>query len=227
MVTVAQIKETLPNWPDLVVNEWLVYFANDIGWPPTEPLGADRWGSILGNRPLSWWARVEWTQDTVDCSRANLSTDTQQRIAAVSDPVYAGTASEAEKGQYRRPFQYLLEHGAFANRALAMRDGARLRFIDGHHRLAALTDLLENADDAFFVSPAASGRRLHSPFGSARILTASCHSPKEHRRIRLASRGEPREHRPLICRVCQAPTANHGKETSRNWRALLSDKRKG
>lgn len=39
MITVAQIKETLPNWPDAVVDEWLHYFANDIGWPPVEPLG--------------------------------------------------------------------------------------------------------------------------------------------------------------------------------------------
>jgi hypothetical protein len=31
MVTVADIKEKLPNWPDAVVNEWLLYFANDIG----------------------------------------------------------------------------------------------------------------------------------------------------------------------------------------------------
>jgi hypothetical protein len=40
--------------------------------------------------------------------------------------------------------------GAFANPALAVRVNARLHFIDGHHRLAALTDLRENATDAFF-----------------------------------------------------------------------------
>ncbi|MEH2626300.1 hypothetical protein V1292_004355 [Bradyrhizobium sp. AZCC 1719] len=153
MVTVKQIKEKLPKWPDAVIEEWLLYFANDIGWPPAEPLGTDRWGGILGNRPLSWWADVEWKQEKVDCSRGNLSQVTQQRIAAVSGPFYANTASEAEKGQYRRPFQYLLEHGSFANPALAMRDAGHLRFIDGHHRLAALTDLREKAADDFFAKP--------------------------------------------------------------------------
>ena len=33
MVTVEQIKEKLPKWPDKVIEEWLLYFANDIGWP--------------------------------------------------------------------------------------------------------------------------------------------------------------------------------------------------
>ena len=153
MVTVAEIKQSLPNWPDAVVNEWLLYFANDIGWPPPEPFGASRWGLILGGRPLSWWADVEWKQETVDCSRAQLSEITQFRIADVSAPVHTGTASEAEKRQYVRPFQYLLEHGTFANPALVMRDGQELRFIDGHHRLAALTDLREEASDAFFAKP--------------------------------------------------------------------------
>ncbi|MDA9538781.1 hypothetical protein ACM41_21950 [Bradyrhizobium sp. CCBAU 21362] len=153
MVTVEQIKEKLPKWPDKVIEEWLLYFANDIGWPPAEPLGTDRWGGILGNRPLSWWAEVEWKEENVDCSRALLSDATQQRIAAVSDPIYANTASDVEKGQYRRPFQYILENGSFANPALVMRDGGRLHFIDGHHRLAALTDLREKAPDTLFAKP--------------------------------------------------------------------------
>jgi hypothetical protein len=49
-----------------------------------------------------------------------------------------------------RPFQYLLEKGVFANPALAMRDSGLLHFIDGHHRLAALTDLREKAPNTLF-----------------------------------------------------------------------------
>ncbi|OSI31766.1 MULTISPECIES: hypothetical protein [Bradyrhizobium] len=153
MVTVEQIKEKLPKWPDMVIEEWLLYFANDIGWPPAEPFGTDRWGGILGNRPLSWWAEVEWKQEKVDCDRTLLTDVTQQRIAAVSDPIYANTASDVEKGQYRRPFQHILEKGAFANPALAMRDGNTLHFVDGHHRLAALTDLREKAPGVLFEKP--------------------------------------------------------------------------
>jgi hypothetical protein len=132
----SKSRRKLPKWPDEVIEEWLLYFANDIGWPPAEPFGTDRWRGILGNRPLSWWTEVGWKQEKVDCSRPKLSSTTQRRIDAVSGPIYAGTASETEKGQYRRPFQYLLENGVFANPALAMRDTGRLHFIDGHHRNA-------------------------------------------------------------------------------------------
>jgi hypothetical protein len=77
MFTVADIQEKLPNWPDPVVNEWLPYFANDIGWPPAEPLGKDRWGGILGSRPLIWWADVTWKEENTDCGFAKLSRSTQ------------------------------------------------------------------------------------------------------------------------------------------------------
>jgi hypothetical protein len=81
MVTVAEIKEQLPNWPDEVVGEWLLYFANDIGWPPPEPFGQSRWGRILGNRPLSWWAEVTWERENVDCSFDKLSDRTKGLVA--------------------------------------------------------------------------------------------------------------------------------------------------
>lgn len=152
MVTVADIKVVLPNWPDAVIDEWLLYFANDIGWPPQEPFGSDRWGNILGGRPLSWWANVVWKEETTDCSSANLTDITQFRVASVSDPVKAGTATESEQARYRRPMQYLLEHGNFAKPALAMRNNEKLLFLDGHHRLAALSDL-RKMPDAFFAKP--------------------------------------------------------------------------
>jgi hypothetical protein len=48
MVTVADIKKDLPDWPDDVVDQWLVYFANepDGGWPPPNPLGDHRWSRL-------------------------------------------------------------------------------------------------------------------------------------------------------------------------------------
>ena len=56
MVTLEDIKKTLPQWPDEVIGEWLIYFANDgLGWPPPEPYGDHRWGVLLGHRPVSWW----------------------------------------------------------------------------------------------------------------------------------------------------------------------------
>jgi hypothetical protein len=55
MVSLADIKKDLPEWPDDVIEQWLLYFANepDCGWPPPEPLGAHRWAGLLGGKPLS------------------------------------------------------------------------------------------------------------------------------------------------------------------------------
>jgi hypothetical protein len=41
MLAVVDIKKDLPNWPDDVIDQWLLYFANepDCGWPPPDPLG--------------------------------------------------------------------------------------------------------------------------------------------------------------------------------------------
>jgi hypothetical protein len=50
MVDVADIKKDLPAWPDDVIDQWLLYFANepDCGWPPPDSLGDHRWARILG-----------------------------------------------------------------------------------------------------------------------------------------------------------------------------------
>jgi hypothetical protein len=108
MVTVADIKEKLPNWPDEVVGEWLLYFANEIGWPPAEPLGTNRWGGILGNRPLSWWADVTWKEENVD-SFDKLSKATQVRVADVINQIRARTADAETTRRYQTPVQ--VHHG--------------------------------------------------------------------------------------------------------------------
>jgi hypothetical protein len=74
-VTLADIKNELPAWPDDVIRQWLHYFANepDCGWPPPEPLGDHRWSRLLGGRPLSWWKNVTWKKEKVKCELASLS----------------------------------------------------------------------------------------------------------------------------------------------------------
>lgn len=149
MVSVIDIKEKLPNWPDAVVAEWLLYFANDIGWPPAEPLGSDRWGGILGNRPLSWWGHVTWEEQNTDCSFDELSHATKLRVAEIVNAINIGVADEQTRRRYQRPFNYIANTGAFPNPMLAMRVPGGLRFVDGHHRLAAFMNL-QNASQVFF-----------------------------------------------------------------------------
>jgi hypothetical protein len=149
MVTVSDIKEALPGWPDEVVSEWLLYFANDIGWPPPNPFGAHRWGRILGNRPLSWWAEVTWNSDSVDCGLNNMSERTRNLVGQIIADIANGTADEVTSRKYNHPFKYIMENGSFPNPMVAMRAPDGLSFLDGHHRLAAFTDLQKIPSEVF------------------------------------------------------------------------------
>ena len=47
----AIMKADLPNWPDDVIDGWLVTFYNRFGWPPR---GDNDWRYIIGrNRDLA------------------------------------------------------------------------------------------------------------------------------------------------------------------------------
>lgn len=146
MATLADIKAVLPNWPNEVINEWLLYFANDIGWPPAEPLGKDRWGGILGGRPLSWWADVTWKQEQTDCSFAKLSKASQGRVQSIITDVTNKTADEVTTRRHNHALKYLMDNGVFPNHVLAMCASDGLHFVDGHHRMAAFSGLQRMPD---------------------------------------------------------------------------------
>ncbi|HZR86810.1 MAG TPA: hypothetical protein VFB02_08395 [Bradyrhizobium sp.] len=154
MATIFDLKKDLPNWPLAILDDWLLYFANepDLGWPPPEPLGTHRWSGILGGRPLSWWHHVTWKKESIDCSLNNLCEKSSTLTSATLSEVLTGKADKVEKRRYRMPMQYILEHGVFLNALVAMNTPSGLLVLDGYHRLAALHGLLQMSD-AFFEKP--------------------------------------------------------------------------
>jgi hypothetical protein len=148
LVTIAEIKEKLLTWPDEVVGEWLLYFADDVGWPPPEPFGDHRCGRLLGNRPLSRWSEVTWKREDVDCAFEKMSGSTKRRVSQIITEIAKRTADEVTSRRYKHPFKYIMENGTFPNPMVAMRAGDGLSLIDGHHRMAAFTDLQKLPDGA-------------------------------------------------------------------------------
>ncbi|ESX54720.1 hypothetical protein X760_27750 [Mesorhizobium sp. LSHC422A00] len=65
-VDLQAIKDSLPEWPDDVIEQWLLPFAKDLGWPPPVPLGEHRWHYILAKKPLSWWQGLKWELRDID-----------------------------------------------------------------------------------------------------------------------------------------------------------------
>src|SRR5260370_16145025 len=120
LVSVVDIKNNLPGWPDEVVGEWLHWFANDICWPPPEPLGDHRWSGILGGRPLSWWKKVSWKKESVTCDPAKLSEKSRGIVKLMITEVGNGKADAVTKRRYQNALQHILDHGVFPGAIVAM-----------------------------------------------------------------------------------------------------------
>lgn len=151
MDNIDDLRRDLPNWPLAILDDWLKYFARepDLGWPPPEPLGDHRWAGILGGKPLSWWHKVTWKKEKVDCDLAKLCQRSRQLTEMIHNDIHQGRATDVEKRRYKMPVQYLLEHGVFLNALVAMKTPTGMLVLDGYHRVAALYGLLL-LPDVFF-----------------------------------------------------------------------------
>jgi hypothetical protein len=151
MVDITDIKKDLPDWPDDVIEQWLLYFANepDCGWPPPEPLGKHRWARILGGRPLSWWKEVIWEKETVKCDVARLSNKSRGIARGMIAEIDAGKADASTKKRFNDSFHFILNNSAFPKPILAMKVPSGLEVVDGNHRMAAFCALQRMPDAKF------------------------------------------------------------------------------
>jgi Ribosomal protein L7/L12 dimerisation domain len=149
MVSVADIKNNLPGWPDEVVEEWLHWFANDICWPPPEPLGDHRWSGILGGRPLSWWKKVSWKKETVKCTPAKLSDKSRAIVIATIAEINNRTADAETQRRFKRAMDYILDNGVFPGVIVVMNVPSGLTLLDGNHRMSAFCGAQLMTDAAF------------------------------------------------------------------------------
>jgi hypothetical protein len=151
MITVADIKGDLPTWPEAIIEEWLLYFANepDGGWPPPDPLGNHRWNRLLGGRPLSWWRRVSWSRQKANCDLESFSPKAKQGVAEIMAAISAGTADQVTKRRFDHPFKYIMDNGVFPGAVILMGTPRGFDILDGSHRMAAFVALQMCPDETF------------------------------------------------------------------------------
>jgi hypothetical protein len=142
-VSLADIKNDLPSWPDGVISQWLFHLANrdDTGWPPPEPLGYHPWAFILGFRPLSWWREVSWKLEKTDCGLANLCQGTKAIVARMLVEKANGTIDEETRTRFKKASDYILKNGGFEEPPIATRLADGLSVLDGNHRMTAFCGL--------------------------------------------------------------------------------------
>ena len=140
MVELTDIKKDLPNCPDEVIEEWLVYLANrdDTGWPPPDPLTGS-WAAILGGRPLSWWQDVSWQKEATDCSLAALAPKTHGIVTAMRAEINAQKADAVTQRRFNHALVHILTEGKIPKPLTGMKVNGRLLVLDGNHRVAAFT----------------------------------------------------------------------------------------
>jgi hypothetical protein len=145
-VVLADLKATLPNFPDEVLEDWLLPYAKTEGWPPFGPLGAPqghRWPYLLGKKSLPYWLSLKWSPHETDIAVEALEPKSQESIcqmilAAAKDEENLYSASIPD---LKERFVSVLTHLNSTSRlpgapTLLSTDGG-YRVLDGNHRMAA------------------------------------------------------------------------------------------
>jgi hypothetical protein len=155
LVDLATIKTDLPDWPDKVIELWLLKLANrgpDTGWPPPEPFGDNAWKHILGDKPLSWWKSVTWQLEERDLNFDALSQDSRSIVnkmldAHINNKINDYTTLPNSKARFESAALYVAENGTFPEPlvGIELKDG--LSVLDGNHRMTALCYCQKTAEE--------------------------------------------------------------------------------
>ena len=144
---IADLKATLPNFPDEVLVDWLLPYARLEGWPPfgrhnNNPQAA-RWLGLLAKKDLDYWKSVNWSLHYGHIELDEFDSDTKNKII---DIVYAATKGENNlcsaripdlKERFDRIFSHLKSNGSLPGAPTLLKTENGLRAMDGNHRVAA------------------------------------------------------------------------------------------
>jgi len=145
MASAEEIKELLPNWPEDVIEQWLVPHSEreELGWPPPDNIQESGWYYVLSEKNLDWWGEVEWRQLNLIINFQEVS-ETDRHIAdqllrfVIRDEQNNYSNLGNSKIRVGNVLRYLKENGGLPKPPIAVMHESGLRFIDGSHRISAL-----------------------------------------------------------------------------------------
>lgn len=160
-----QVKADLPNFPSDIIVQWMGYYAESDGWPPT----GRRWETLLGGRPLTYWRSIYWAEQQLSADIA-FEFETENRVAEI---VRANLYNE--DNAYRRFFEpeeakrrmaqllaYLKAHGTVPCAPILLSHDNRYEILDGNHRFAAFRIWRQVLDRPLHKGVAVPMRPLHT-----------------------------------------------------------------
>jgi hypothetical protein len=141
--------DLFPNMPSAVFDAWIRPFIEDRGWSfrsLDDSLSNTRWSAFFCDLPLRYWARLSWELRDVPIDK-NFSildsftlTCIQRVIDHATDPL--GCSVRISNDTPQRFFgaaSYIKTNGHLPGPPLVGDMIPKLRIVEGHHRLAALS----------------------------------------------------------------------------------------
>lgn len=141
MLTVDDIKITLPYFPNEVIESWLLPFGLKIGWPPYPQHSQDptfRWKYILGRKELSYWNSLRWEKVESAIDWDGLDPLTVSTVFGILDGSGFFQMMSDNKERIGSVVKSIKDHGTFPVPPVFVNRRGLLHVVDGNYRLAAL-----------------------------------------------------------------------------------------
>jgi hypothetical protein len=146
MASIPDLQKSLPNFPEEILNDWLLPYAKSEGWPPApdenqRPL--NRWRYLLQNKPLSYWQSLKWEKLERHISISELNPEAQGIMAdmvlgALKGQVNLYSRSIPNlKERFSRIVGFIAEYGKIPKPPALIHYSDGLGVLDGNHRMAA------------------------------------------------------------------------------------------
>jgi len=143
MTIIEQVSEDLPNFPKDVIEQWIGFYAQSEGWPPSDPPDG-RWSSLLGSRGLSYWQNLSWELETFSPNEIQLTPDSEDLISQIKAVFTLGTQNnysrfmgQEAKDRFHSIIWYLRNEGTLPCAPVVLKHVEGYEILDGNHRVAA------------------------------------------------------------------------------------------
>lgn len=142
----SAIQSLFPNFPDDIIDQWLLPYATKRGWPPQEVNGVlhGDWRYLLGTSTnLAYWKNIKWRFESVDLQINDLDNSSKDSVLQIIstaifdiDTVMSRSICDL-KERFNRIVSYFSEHGVFPVAPVLSRYNGQYKLMDGNHRVAA------------------------------------------------------------------------------------------
>jgi hypothetical protein len=126
-----QIAQDLPNFPQDIIETWLLPYAQMLGWPPDTANRGGRWRYILSRNDLNYWQAVRWTMEEMPLNLDDLGPEVLENLNIIAQQI----SHEDSRKRVMSIADYLKSNGTFPKPIIFIKQNGLLTLSDGSHRL--------------------------------------------------------------------------------------------